>query len=98
MRVQTDVGQCSATVQFPVTATDNCTVASVVCTPPSGSALPVGNTRVECVATDAAGNRSQCHFSVTVEHEPPVIESLTATPNLLWPPNHQMVAVKLAVS
>jgi hypothetical protein len=24
---------------------------------------------------------------------PPVFESLTATPNILWPPNHKMVAI-----
>jgi Leucine-rich repeat (LRR) protein len=30
---------------------------------------------------------------VLVDNEPPVFESLTATPNILWPPNHKMIAI-----
>ena len=37
-------------------------------------------------------------FTVTVvDTTPPVIESLTASPNVLWPPNHRMVLVGLTV-
>jgi hypothetical protein len=45
---------------------DNCTVASVTCNPPSGSAFPAGITTVTCIATDTAGNAAQCSFTVTV--------------------------------
>jgi hypothetical protein len=45
---------------------DNCSVASVVCNPPSGSAFPAGITTVTCTATDRAGNAAQCSFTVTV--------------------------------
>lgn len=49
------------------TATDNCDPApTVVSTPPSGSLFGPGVTTVTCVATDAAGNTSQCQFTVTV--------------------------------
>ena len=55
------------TVNFTVTATDNCTgPVSIVCTPPSGSVFPVGTNTVTCVATDGCGNTSQCSFNVIV--------------------------------
>ena len=39
---------------------------TVVCTPPSGTVLPLGNTCVTCTATDDAGNSADCSFCVTV--------------------------------
>jgi hypothetical protein len=62
-----DAGQCSATVGYLVTASDNCSLASLVCEPLSGSVFPKGATTVNCTATDAAGNVSLCSFTVTVE-------------------------------
>jgi len=44
---------------------DSCPGASVVCSPPSGSAFPVGLTTVTCAATDASGNQTVCSFIVT---------------------------------
>ncbi len=38
----------------------------VVCSPPSGSILPVGDTLVRCVATDASANTTACSFQVRV--------------------------------
>ncbi|NOT32461.1 MAG: CehA/McbA family metallohydrolase [Planctomycetes bacterium] len=38
----------------------------LVCTPPSGSLFPLGDTLVTCTATDRAGNQSTCSFAVTV--------------------------------
>jgi hypothetical protein len=53
-------------VNYPMPiANDNCGVASVVCSPPSGSAFPVGQTIVTCTATDTAGNIAGCTFKVT---------------------------------
>jgi hypothetical protein len=37
-----------------------------VCVPPSGSFFPRGTTLVNCTATDATGNQSNCQFPVTV--------------------------------
>ena len=57
----------SATVTFPPpTISDNCPGVTSVCTPPSGSVLPVGTTTVTCTATDASGNTATCSFTVTV--------------------------------
>lgn len=65
--VNNDPGQCSAVVNFIVTATDACTMSpTIVATPPSGTAFPVGTTTVNATATDALGNSSSCSFTVTV--------------------------------
>jgi len=51
----------------PPMVSDNCDDdVTVVCTPPSGSVLPVGSTCITCVATDDAGNSADCEFCVTV--------------------------------
>jgi hypothetical protein len=64
------VGACDTngtTVNYSVTATDNCSgPVTVVCNPPSGSIFPVGVTLVTCVATDECGNTNQCTFTVNV--------------------------------
>jgi hypothetical protein len=53
-------------VTFSVTATDGTDPSpTVICTPSSGSLLPVGTTTVNCAATDASGNQSHCSFTVT---------------------------------
>ena len=54
--VNTDAGRNVATVSYlsQVIATDNVGVASLVCTPPSGGAFPVGTSTVTCTATDTA--------------------------------------------
>lgn len=58
---------CGTPVFFEVPVRDNCDPSvTVVCTPPSGTPFPVGTTEVVGVATDAAGNRAECRFTVTV--------------------------------
>jgi hypothetical protein len=50
-----------------VTATDDLDPApTVLCTPSAGSLFAIGDTRVECVATDAGGNTTDAGFLVTV--------------------------------
>ncbi len=71
-----DPGECGATVSFaPPAFTDLCDAnLSIVCTPPSGTFLPLGLHTVTCVATDASGNASRCEFSVVVrDTEAPVV-------------------------
>jgi HYR domain/Secretion system C-terminal sorting domain/Immunoglobulin I-set domain len=61
------VGSCVATVNFNVSAVDNCTGAvTITSVPASGSAFPVGTTTVTSTATDACGNTATCNFTVTV--------------------------------
>jgi hypothetical protein len=54
-------------VSFTTTASDLCSgTLTPVCTPASGSTFPIGNTTVNCLATDASGNTATCSFTVTV--------------------------------
>jgi Ca2+-binding RTX toxin-like protein len=56
-----------AVVTFEVTAQDDVDGSvPVTCTPASGSTFPIGETIVECTATDAAGNTATASFTVTV--------------------------------
>ncbi|MBI3654448.1 MAG: HYR domain-containing protein [Acidobacteria bacterium] len=63
---------CSATASCVVvnystpTAADNCSGATVICTPPSGSCFSKGTTTVTCTATDASNNTATCSFRVNV--------------------------------
>ena len=60
-------GQCSALVTYSTpTASDNCSGATVSCSPVSGSTFVVGLTTVTCTARDTSNNTSSCSFVVTV--------------------------------
>src|SRR5262245_54394367 len=59
----------------------------------------VGATNVTLTVTDDHGASDSCTATVTVvDITPPVISSIAATPNLLWPPNHKLVPVTVAAS
>src|SRR5207244_3450182 len=62
----TVANQCSAVVSFSPTINDNCSGATFVCNPASGSTFLKGLTTVSCTATDAANNTASCSFTVTV--------------------------------
>jgi len=100
LTLPTDPGLCSAVASYaaPV-VTDNCPgLGATACAPPSGSTFLQGTTPVGCAVQDAAGNTSNCGFSVTVnDNEPPKVFCSVATPRL-WPPNHDLVDVGLTAS
>ena len=100
MVMSAEPGKCSAVVNFGLpAASDNCGLSSVACYPAPGKPFPVGNAQVTCTATDIAGNKSSCSFNVTVvDREAPRIGSISASPTLLSPANHQMVPVVVRVS
>jgi CSLREA domain-containing protein/uncharacterized repeat protein (TIGR01451 family) len=59
----------------------------------------LGSTPVTLTVTDAVGASASCQATVmVVDQTPPVIQSMAASPNVLWPPNHQMVPVNVALS
>ena len=59
---------------------------------------PVGTTTVTLTATDDHGASSQCTATVTVTPTGTfTIKSLTARPDVLWPPNDQLVPVRVVV-
>jgi len=58
----------------------------------------LGDTDVTLTVTDEKGASDTCETTVTVEdQEAPIITSVTANPNKLWPPNHKMVPVVVAI-
>ncbi len=59
----------------------------------------LGSTTVTLTVTDAQGATDACSAPVTVrDHQPPMLETVTATPHTLWPPNHKMVPVTVSAS
>ena len=58
--------------------------------------LPVGTNVLGVLVTDSATNTASCSTTITVvDTNAPVITAAAATPNVLWPPNHKMVEVKV---
>lgn len=73
-------GPSGATVTYSVSATDDLDPNPVVaCAPASGSLFALGNTVVNCTATDSAGHSNQGRFTVAVVD--------TTPPTLVLPPN-----------
>jgi hypothetical protein len=94
-----DPGQGGAVVRFPFPVATNGAALGIACVPPSGSFFPVGTNTVLCAATNEAGLvTNTCSFAITVQDcEPPVIHSIAASPEVLWPPNRRMEEVTVHV-
>jgi HYR domain len=92
-----------ATFAFNPTATDNCSVQSIVCTPTAAAGnsttFPIAKTQESCVATDSSNNMSKpCASTVTVtDTAPPTISSIVASSNTFLPQG-KMVTVNLLVA
>ncbi len=73
-------GSCNAVVNWmEPSASDNCTIPTVVSSHVNGSIFPIGITNVIYTATDTSGNISICNFSVTVvDHDKPTISGCPA--------------------
>lgn len=95
-----DSGQCGAVVRYVAPLATNCAGLNIECVPPTGSFFPVGNNLVTCVVKDSnAQVYDTCTFQVVVRDcEPPVVHSLAAVPDVLWPPDHQMQPIAVRVS
>ncbi|HYC88735.1 MAG TPA: HYR domain-containing protein [Thermoanaerobaculia bacterium] len=96
-------GEDGATVTYYATASDADRIPiDITCTPESGSLFPIGTTTVNCSATDRHDQTVTGSFKVIVTERqedttPPVILSIAATPNRLWPVNRRMVHVVVDV-
>jgi hypothetical protein len=84
-----------------VTATDNCTPAGQLVkhqTPAAGTVLAKGTYTITVCVQDADGNKANQTVALTIaDTTAPVIQSVTASPNVLSPPNHQMVPIAVSV-
>ena len=60
----------------------------------------IGDTTITCYTQDAVGNiGASVSYIVSVQDTiAPDIESITANPGILWPPNHQMTTVNVEVA
>jgi YD repeat-containing protein len=87
-------GQCSAEItEFP-TATDNTAGTVTGTTTDPLSYTDQGTYIITWTYDDGNGNKTTQTQTVTVaDTEAPEIKSVTAVPNVLWPPDHKMVAV-----
>jgi len=85
-----------------IVASDNCTPANqlvVVQNPAPGSSVAKGQSTITVTVTDAAGNASSAQVPLSVvDRTAPVIQTISVSPNVLSPPNHQMVPVTVSVS
>src|SRR5207253_2677671 len=92
-----------AVASFAPTATDNCGVAQVTCSPPSGTkfAEDASPTSGTCTAVDGSGNAATCGFQVKVQDTlPPAVTTNRGDENgfiaSLWPPNHSLQTISLS--
>jgi hypothetical protein len=76
-------GPSGASATFTVTGSDSGTAllpSAIICSPPSGSHFPLGETGVECHASDAHGNVGRAGFKVDVQDTtPPAINAPNAS-------------------
>jgi hypothetical protein len=69
-----DPGKGTAAVTFTPTISDDCSVTAK-CSPPSGTAFPLGTTTDTCTATDQAEVSASCSFTVNIIVTPQSIEA-----------------------
>ena len=95
--VPTESGLCTADISIDDGSYDpDGDMITLEQTPPGPYDL--GDTDVLLIVTDDKGAFDTCEATVTVVDEgAPKISSVTASPNKLWPPNHKMVPVVLAI-
>lgn len=93
-----DLNQCSAIVNYNVSVSDDQPGVTLRCLPASGTAFPIGTNIVACQATDASGNMASASFKVIIRDvQPPLIQTLSASPSYLYPKNKKMIPVSLTV-
>jgi hypothetical protein len=85
-----------------VVARDGCTPAEQLIktqSPAAGTLVDSGRNYITVTVTDPAGNSATKNVCLmVVDRTPPVIQSWSVSPNVLAPPNHQMVPVTVSVS
>jgi hypothetical protein len=95
----TVTGECRAEITSKPTATDNCAGSIIATTNDPLIYAEQGFYTVTWTYNDGNGNTAAQAQTVEVKDiTAPIIENLSASPNVLWPPNHKMVAVTLSVT
>src|SRR5205085_342303 len=58
--------------------------------------FPFGTNVVDVTATDSNNNTAVCSTTVTViDTNPPVITTVRAAPDIIWPPNHKLKLISV---
>jgi uncharacterized delta-60 repeat protein len=61
-----------------------------------GPPLPLGSNLLEITVTDTASNSASCSTTISVQDStPPELSEISADPDVLWPPNHKWVDVRV---
>lgn len=74
-------GASTAVVTYSASVSDGGTALTPSCSPPSGSAFPLGTTTVNCSVSDAGGNTTIGSFTVTVTDTTAPSVSITSGPS-----------------
>ena len=91
-------GECSAQVPPSPTAIDNCSTQITGTTIDPLIYTEQGTYVVTWAYDDGNGNITTQEQAVIVEDTtPPSIDTISASPDVIWPPNHKMVPVTLSV-
>jgi hypothetical protein len=93
-------GDCGVYIDFyaaELAAVDGGTLPlTVTYSPASGDPLPIGENTITVTAIDGANNTRTCSFTISVvDTTSPVITGVSATPAMLYPPNHKMQEVQV---
>jgi len=89
-------GECSVTVSSIPKAMDNCAGEIIGTTNDPLIYSQQGTYTVNWQYKDEYGNTSfQTQTVIVKDATPPIITSLTASPNILWSPNHKMIPVSI---
>ena len=92
------VGQCSVTISDPPTAQDNVD-GTIIGTTTGPLIYTHGTNTITWTYADAQGNiATQAQTIIVQDTTPPQIDQLSATPNVLWPPNHKMIPVTITAA
>jgi hypothetical protein len=85
-----------------IVASDNCTPANqlvVTQSPAAGTLLPAGHYVITVTVKDASGNSTTRDIALTItDLTAPTITSVQASPNVLSPPNNQLVPITVTVT
>ena len=91
-------GECSAQVPPSPTAIDNCSGQIIGTTTDPLNYMEQGTYFVTWTYDDGNGNTTTQTQTVIVEDTtPPSIDTISASPDVIWPPNHKMVPVTISV-
>ncbi|XP_072021209.1 hyalin-like [Amphiura filiformis] len=66
MERNTDAGQPTATIDWPVAYDNSGGIPNITCNYTSGAQFAIGKTAVKCTAVDDSGNKKECQFKVNV--------------------------------